>query len=105
MRLIDADDAVRILACMAEWFPPEDFDRLDFAHDFIESRMTEPVWISVNDRLPEDEEPVLIYTEYEQMFVASRNNNGKWYGDFVIVDNAVYWMPLPEPPELEDAAD
>ena len=59
-------------------------------------------WISVKDRLPECEEPVLIWTDYGEICIASRSGDGKWYGSYQIIDNAVCWMPLPEPPGVEE---
>lgn len=59
-------------------------------------------WVSVNYRLPAYEEPVLLWTYYGEMCIASRSGDGKWYGSYQIIDNAVCWMPLPEPPEVED---
>ena len=66
----------------------------------ISALMEQPRWISVEDRLPEDDVDVLTrratgmnvethcgfrwdYDEY----------NGKW--------RVTHWMPLPEPPEVE----
>lgn len=98
MRLIDADDAVRILACMAEWFPPEDFDRLDFAHDFIESRMTEPVWISVNDHLPNNGTTVLAHNYYGISTMYREGDEWMYDVGFERAPVPDYWMPLPEPP-------
>lgn len=64
-------------------------------------RSNQPHWISVKDRLPECEEPVLLWTDYGEICIASRSGDGKWYGSYQIIDNAVCWMPLPEPPEVE----
>ena len=61
-----------------------------------------PHWISVKDRLPECEEPVLLWTDYGEICIASRSGDGKWYGSYQIIDNAVCWMPLPEPPEVNE---
>ena len=62
-------------------------------------RAKQPHWISVKDRLPECEEPVLLWTDYGEICIASRSGDGKWYGSYQIIDNAVCWMSLPEPPE------
>ena len=67
--------------------------------EIADLRSKQPKWISVKDRLPECEEPVLLWTDYGEICIASRSGDGKWYGSYQIIDNAVCWMPLPEPPE------
>lgn len=76
-------------------------ERIDELMDEIDE-LKKHEWISVNDRLPECEEPVLLWTDYGEICIASRSGDGKWYGSYQIIDNAVCWMPLPEPPEVED---
>lgn len=54
-------------------------------------------WISIDDRLPEDNVRVLIYVEWNCILIALRRNgewNGHWenYED----DDVLAWMPLPE---------
>lgn len=65
-------------------------------------------WISVKDRLPEDEKQVLVYdrihktctignykkTEENDYWVAYQGESSIWY-------NITHWMPLPEPPKGE----
>lgn len=63
-------------------------------------------WISVKDRLPEEEKEVLCFTKWGEYFV------GYWkYEEWVSEDNVIWvdgklgtgtyevvaWMPLPEP--------
>ena len=56
-------------------------------------------WISVEDRLPEDDEDVLYYEEGSSMDVMP----GKWVREqYYEGYHKIFWMPLPEPPE-EDA--
>ena len=76
-------------------------ERIDELMDEIDE-LKKHEWISVKDRLPECEEPVLLWTDYGEICIASRSGDGKWYGSYQIIDNAVCWMPLPEPPEVED---
>ena len=70
-------------------------------------------WISVEDRLPEDDGDVLaIVSGYpspnitleDVMVVAAFCKGEGWYiGEYPDWDNPIitYWMPLPEPPEEE----
>ena len=56
-------------------------------------------WISVKDRLPEKEEVhYLIYDGYE--IVMGMIDNGKLITlEFIEIDDATHWMPLPKPPK------
>ena len=58
-------------------------------------------WVSVKDRLPEDEEEVLIY-EVGEMYIATYTIK-HFFTDFnednVAIHHPSHWMSLPEPPE------
>lgn len=58
-----------------------------------------PHWISVNDRLPEDDGHYLVWNN-DRMEVAHYWGNGEWanhdYG--VMVYGVTHWMTLPEQP-------
>ncbi len=75
-------------------------------------------WISVKDRLPEKQDPVLVYVPpcshngeeyigYVGMAYYTYSVNGGWwggtdgsvYGAIGIIPNPTHWMPLPEPPK------
>lgn len=65
-----------------------------------------PKWVSVNDRLPEDLDKVLVYDE-GSIYVAEFNNfhDGKmwvsnWFSSSV---EETHWMPLPLPPTTDEA--
>ena len=64
-----------------------------------------PRWISVEERLPED---------YEDVVIIMRNGASSWYrvayreyggwslgGGRRVTDEVTHWMPLPEPPKEE----
>lgn len=62
-------------------------------------------WISVNDRLPEHDELVIIYSKYGREFVVYNKANNCWDdidGDdyYRDIEWATYWIPLPEPPKV-----
>ena len=59
-------------------------------------------WISVRDRMPEDDTYVLVYSGGRYQVAAHTSDNGNcWYqnGRYFMV--ATHWMPLPEPPNTE----
>ena len=61
----------------------------------LEARV--PKWISVKDRLPEDDENVMILSNERITFVGFYKN-GQWisYSLYAIYGNVVtHWMPLP----------
>lgn len=66
-------------------------------------------WISVVDRLPENEQRVLMrhYYQGRVLWIASGGiSNGDWWCDFndenfkaQFYNSVTDWMPLPEPPK------
>lgn len=77
-------------------------------------------WISVKDRLPKDQKPVIVnvpphndgkesYIGYVGMaYYTYSINGGMWcgtdgnlYGAIGMIREPSHWMPLPEPPRME----
>ena len=69
-------------------------------------------WIKCSERLPEDGEFVLVCNDDGHMMIAKHETETfEWYYkytnyDFDVWDNdeqgpVLYWMPLPEAPEVE----
>lgn len=65
-------------------------------------------WISVKDRLPEMDIPVLAFigTYYQgkggfDIAIRWSERNGEWWTikAWDLRDDVTYWMPLPDPPE------
>ena len=75
--------------------------------DELESKI--PRWISVEERLPEHEDDVLLYVEdYGSWITLGRKSGDGWYvneaaegGGPKPLDRFTHWMPLPEPPEVK----
>lgn len=60
-------------------------------------------WISVKDKMPNDDSPVLLYDNYE-ILIGRFLYTAKDFPVFGIYSrgqtyNITHWMPLPEPPK------
>lgn len=53
-------------------------------------------WISVEERLPEDKNEVMVFTT--KKVSKARFYDGRWHGSGGCWMNVTHWMPLPEPP-------
>ena len=84
-----------------EWY-----DNDDIADELISNGVTVQEWISVNDRLPEDESDVLAYSRNgeEGRIYPANYAKGVWF-DCIFAssanDTTTHWMPIPEPPKGE----
>lgn len=75
-------------------------------------------WISVKDKLPKENGNYIIYAPdenspvgeglwYENVVVVAEYAFGGWWwyennDDYDITDIVTHWMPLPEPPRMEE---
>lgn len=63
-----------------------------------------PKWISVEDRLPENDDNYLVFTsDRNEKEIATYYGDGEWLTHDLInlIPLVTHWMPLPEPPETE----
>ena len=66
-------------------------------------------WVSVEERLPTDEHPVLVFVGYadtmtgfittSSYFCFDANPHRQWDGLVRDEQRTLFWMPLPEPPD------
>lgn len=115
MRLIDADEMLSELKPITyemEQNAVTIADMSNIMRNWVRRRPTVPAygqWVSVKDRLPEEQKEVLIYLpEYDSVEMASlftipSINLREWVQneDAYMLDEVSYWMPLPEPPKGE----
>ncbi len=69
-------------------------------------------WVSVEERMPTDEHPVLVFVGYADTmtgFITTSSyfcfdENPHWQWDGLVRDEqrTLFWMPLPAPPAKED---
>lgn len=115
MRLIDADKLTettnKALETPCHNAYQDGYDAaLNTLLDYIADMPTALIygqWVSVKDRLPEEQKEVLIYLpEYDSVEIAAlftipSMNLREWEQNenAYMLDEVSYWMPLPEPPE------
>ena len=76
------------------------------ADHLIANGVTVQEWISVDDRLPEDDSDVLAYSRNgeEGRIYPANYAKGVWFDCIFTTpatDTTTHWMPLPEPPKGE----
>lgn len=60
-------------------------------------------WIPVSERLPENENEVLVYDDDMGCQVAFYCDDEWLWSERGLLVNVTHWQPLPEPPEKEGA--
>ena len=88
-------------------FPHELVDPIEAVADYLlDNGVTVQEWISVKDRLPEDNSDVLAYSRSgeESRIYPACYSNGVWF-DCVFnaptTDMTTHWMLTPNPPKVE----
>ena len=76
------------------------YDHIEFAWEMWQARAAQSEWISVEERLPETETSVLVFTERGYIFLSwASNEDVFWFYNEDEDDRVTHWQPLPEPPE------
>ena len=113
MLYVEAADAIEELQAEAKKWESCTFNEQKEAFKYLqrcrELESSRPHWVSVEERLPNDGDTVLIYCEntggivksHYREFVSAGKKHSLFSGGAHFVK---YWMPLPEPPqEVQDA--
>ena len=87
-----------------EKFALEALDHIEHLQKRIEELEQERRWTSVDERLPNSSERVLIRMSNYYTVIASYFRNQKcWKNDAgATVHNVTHWQPLPQPPKEEE---
>jgi hypothetical protein len=65
-------------------------------------QLTLSEWISIDDRLPNRAEDVIVFSEDKFQIDIGFLMNGKWFSDRGELPTVTHWMPLPNPPEVTE---
>ena len=100
---------VELIAETIELYPSE---REELADGLIASGVTVQEWISVKDRLPEEDDNYIVTAcdegcsagegiWYSTVVVVAEYYKGSWtwYDEYSLEGIVTHWMPMPEPPE------
>jgi hypothetical protein len=68
--------------------------------DCIEETFTKTDWVSVDERLPEQESRVLFCLKGGAMIAGYFFENHFYSGDSYCFKTVTHWQPLPEPPKV-----
>ena len=99
-------DIMETDGCICHCNHPPCFEVERVVNALIANGVTVQEWISVKDRLPEDDSDVLAYSRIGEEFriYPACYSNGVWF-DCVFnapaTDTTTHWMPMPHPPKGE----
>lgn len=119
VRQIEPIDRAELRATIQKWIDAhtdvDDTDGVGLLEDVLWEINAQPTltpqneWVSVEDRLPTDERPVLVFVGYADTmtgFITTSSYfcfdvNPHWQWDGLVRDEqrTLFWMPLPEPPD------
>lgn len=108
MRLIDADALEQeftgcVEECACCTYSDEHLGIDKCRCKLITNAKTINEWISVKDRLPEEERHVLVWVK-DGYSLIDWTFNGQWQVNPYMRNDITHWMPLPEPPKEETDA-
>lgn len=103
-QLADADKVILDMEAFAETiYADTPMAKEEFLRGYRETKAKlntiQPRWISVKERLPNEDESVLIYQPKAGCWVSSHDKHGWGMWENGLTCEPSHWMPLPEPPE------
>ena len=99
MRAIDAD---RLLKMMSHWKPYMDMDKVRKAVQNMPTLTPPNEWVSVEERLPEEKQRVIVRCERVGTSVGWILW-GRWMTDIgPHAGDVTHWMPLPKSPKEDE---
>lgn len=79
--------------------------KFDDATDLYNAGYRKQEWISVEERLPEEGQRVLLYSPADGVTTGHRLDEiGRFYVSKNYPERPTHWMPLPEPPKMKGGA-
>lgn len=76
-----------------------DCQRRGWKYGFIAgASFASPQWISVEERLPEENQSIIGLTIYPQHIIVKFIERHFYSNEWGRIDDVIYWMPLPEAP-------
>ena len=119
VRQIEPIDRAELRATIQKWIDAhtdvDDTDGVGLLEDVLWEINAQPTltppneWVSVEERLPTDERPVLVFVGYadtmtgfittSSYFCFDANPHWQWDGLVRDEQRTLFWMPLPEPPD------
>ena len=57
-------------------------------------------WVSVDERLPEPNVRVLVYSKvHKDHLISEIDEKGRWWQTYTLLNGVTHWQPLPTPPK------
>ena len=99
-RLIDADYVLKALGIFNDRQNGNEhyLNGIETAREIVQDAPTIGGWVSVKDRMPEENVPVLVW-ELQGFAYVDIYKDGAWRIGTPELAKLTHWMPIPEPPK------
>ena len=74
---------------------------------YRQGTLSNPQWISVEDRLPEDYNKYLLFLDNGRIAIGWYHGDAMQFVEdgIVMIETVTHWMPLPEAPKMKGGAE